>query len=263
MAGDNTDQLIDELRKAITQLSTQYAPADPISIGEVGGLRTALAKLVEQIGLEGTSRLLGESPRTIDTFQKPRGTVNRDTARHFAERLISYFRESPPRPARADLDVEAGSYGEEPETTYLTTEKGEYITTDNGDRIIVDQPPRPSFHIKGTQWVALVKTNALRAKIEAVSKLIDDLVEHSNFANLPAGESGLTQAERDHLIMILQTALNMLQGPMAEKGILEAAMSGLENARLKLAEKGTEYVMAGFVIGIAERLGQIVGSITF
>ncbi len=283
MAADDTDQLIYRLREAIIQLSSQYAAADPVSIGEVGGVGVALSEMIKRVGLEEASKLLGESPGTITAFQRPRGTVNRDTALHFAERLIAYLRRNGREGTRHEQASDVGQYSiaDSRDVEDRRIDQGEIVALLAKD----DDPPNDapvalsltggagktflasavfgegSSVVRPLRWAKVPHTPDLQALIKELESLLPKLIRYTKFTNLSPGEFGLTDGERAHLIELLETNLALLKAPMVEIGMLEAMRAGLENVGLKLAEKGTEYAALGLFMGASEQVGHFIASI--
>ena len=179
----------------------------------------------------GLSKSLGVNVSLLNRFVKQSSKpVSMKDARLIADRIVTYLR----------TNIDRGNTRPDTSQPILKDEREPPKA----------KRPRPQRKVKTIEWVVVVRTDELQAKIDHLSELMDDVMRHVSFANLPRDERALTDAEREHLIALLKTALAMLQAPMVEKGLLEEVGQALRTGALKATEKGTESVFA-FVAGMA------------
>lgn len=184
--------------------------------------------LEKQVGINGS---------LLNKFMKLRGTINRSDALKIAERLRSYLKSQDQpfaRPAKKS-----------PPRKQKPTKKA---------------PPRETNFI-GEQWVAVRTSSEIKMKIGAVSALLDSIIEQSRGANAPPDQQALTELERQQLIAILETALNILRSPLVEKGLLKKAQSALKKGAENAAEKGVQQGLGKLMEGAGARIAELIAMI--
>jgi len=107
-------------------------------------------------------------------------------------------------------------------------------------------------------WIVLKKSDEVREVIAEISGLLDRIVHYTKTTNVPPKDFALTQIERSQLIAILETALQMLKGPMVEKGFLKKAAEVLNSSVEKTAEKQTEAVLGKLSNLAKEKLVKLI-----
>jgi hypothetical protein len=101
----------------------------------------------------------------------------------------------------------------------------------------------------------------LDEKVVAVVTLINDVCRHVRFNNLPNDQRALTDVERQTLIQVLETALNVLKSPMVELGLLKKATDMLKSAAKRAGEKQLDLAL-GSAAGIAAtKLTELISSL--
>ncbi len=103
-----------------------------------------------------------------------------------------------------------------------------------------DSATKQILHFSATTWAAVPKTSEIQEKISLIAELLDSLILNINSANLPPSEQALSEIEKQQLIAVLETALQMLQAPLVEKNLLEETSDLLGNATRKAAEKSVQ-----------------------
>jgi hypothetical protein len=142
-----------------------------------------------------------------------------------------------------------------------------YVKSQDQARPVTKQPkPRPKpkpkpFTIEGEQWVAIQLTSETKAKINIISTMLDSIVENVKHSNLPSTEQALSEIERRQLIVILETALAVLKGPMVERGLLKQTRSALESGAVKAAEKGTQEGLGQMMNAAGRHLMDLISSL--
>jgi hypothetical protein len=97
--------------------------------------------------------------------------------------------------------------------------------------------------VRPLRWVRVARTPDLQEVIKELERLLPEVIRHSRFTNLSPDELGLTDDERRHVVELLETALAMLKGPLAEEGLLKAARDGGGRAVMRLSNEGPEKLL--------------------
>ena len=111
--------------------------------------------------------------------------------------------------------------------------------------------------ITALQWIVVQSSPAIKAKIAAVSEILDDIVRYAKGTNLPSDQLVLTDIERNQLIAILETAINILKSPLVEKGLLKSARDSIQRAASGAAEKGAQTAMTNLAMQAVEKLTEL------
>lgn len=175
-------------------------------IHELGGWRST-TYLQTKVGINGS---------LLNRFMTLKGNVSRRDAIRIADRLRSYLKSQDQTipPQHAEIAIDGG-------TAKAVIEP-------------IKQAKAPVLIAE--RWVA-VSTSDMKMKIAAIASLLDTITEQLEHANAPDNEQVLTGIERQQLIAILETALNVLKSPIVESGLLKKASEGLKNAAASAAEK--------------------------
>nr|WP_049961971.1 hypothetical protein [Methylobacterium sp. B34] len=110
-------------------------------------------------------------------------------------------------------------------------------------------------------WRLVVPSNDLKAKIAALSSLLDSIISRIEGSNAPPDQQVLTQLERNQLIAILETALAVLKAPMVERGLLKRLKQTLGNTAAKAAETEAEQGLGKMAELAAQWLGDVLSSL--
>jgi hypothetical protein len=107
------------------------------------------------------------------------------------------------------------------------------------------RPPGASQNVRtvavpGETWIAVRADSDIKMKIAAVASLLDSIIAQAAHSNLPPDDQILTSIEREQLIAILETALNVLRSPLVEKGLLKKTQGVLKRGAQSAAEKGVQ-----------------------
>ncbi|MCR6735655.1 MAG: hypothetical protein NVV83_16940 [Afipia sp.] len=167
---------------------------------------------------------LGINPTILNKFAKMRGSVKKRDAVAVAERVRSYLRSLDQKTLQNDVAPFASAKGHTQPTQILT--------------------------VRASEWVAIEQSASTKGKILAIAALLDNIIEQTKKSNLPPDEQILTEIERNQLIAILETALQVLKSPLAEKGLMSKAREELEKAARSAAEKGVQTSL-GHLAGMA------------
>lgn len=167
---------------------------------------------------------LGINPAILNKFAKMRGTVKKRDAVAVAERVRSYLRSLDQKTVRDDV-------------TPLASARDH-------------TQPKQILTVLASEWIAIEQSASTKGKILAIAALLDNIIEQTKKANLPPDEQILTEIERNQLIAILETALQVLKSPLAEKGLMSKARDELEKAARSATEKGVQTGL-GHLAGMA------------
>jgi hypothetical protein len=216
---DEVHRMLDLLESARGELSGLRR--DVFEAGAVPSLCEVVVELDGWVEPNATGGILGMNAAVINRFKRFHGQVRRADATAVLDRLRTYLR---------GQDQARASEAEE--------------------RLAEPQAARPKpFMIEGEQWVAVQLTSETKAKINVISTLLDSIIQAVKHSNAPPEAEVLTELERQQLIVLLETALGVLKGPMVEKGLLKRTRSALESGATKAIEKGSQ-----------EGLGQMMGA---
>lgn len=215
------DQLYDVIEMLDADIKTlEGAPRERVSVFRYQGIFEAVGFLDEL----GTSSRLGLSDMDLDKFRRMSGTIDSAVLGQLTGRLKSLLREA--------------------EGTIRTI-----ATVPSGPP--TSQPSEPSAADPTIQVIAVGWVRNERGKnaelIANLTELLDEAVTRARGTNLPPDKAALSDFQRKALIDLLETAVQMLKGPLVEKGLLnklgDAASEGATAAVKKGAEVGLGFVL--------------------
>jgi hypothetical protein len=266
-------RLANELRGTLAGLGS-YPSNEAFHIRDLSGVWDAATNDLAPLDVNELSAMLDENGEFTDAFVENRVTINRDTARHLIEHLHRHLTAQ-----AGEMEQDRASAIFIPRSA-LTTDDGFSLTTEDGKLILADTLPAAGtapvavqsttamvdsnvacLTIRATEWVKVTSTHDLRAKIEQVCRNLEEVVQYAGFCNVPPGERGLSDAEREQLIGVLKTVLKVLEAPLVERGILESAADGLKQGMGKVAEKGTEKALLAVGTLAIEHLHDLIALI--
>ena len=197
--------------------------------------------VLEVLGWTNTAYMenkLGIDPSVLSKFVKMRGKVPLHVARATVERLRTYLRSEdqafaqPKPPARKRK---------------LTPRKEET----EGRTVAVAR-------MRGEQWLAVGKSSEIKVKIGVIASLLDNIIDQTKHANAPPDQQIMSEIERQQLIAILETALNVLRSPLVEKGLFKTTEKVLRKGAETAVENGVQEGL-GVLMGMAaERFGELI-----
>jgi hypothetical protein len=112
--------------------------------------------------------------------------------------------------------------------------------------------------VDGDTWVAIRATPEIKRQIGLIGSLIDNILLQVRHANAPEGEQLLSEIERAQLIAILETALNVLKSPLAEKGLLKKAKTILNKGAESAAETGVQQGLGELMREATQQIGDLI-----
>jgi hypothetical protein len=223
-------ELLETLVEAKRQVERQRS--DPIDVEQLYLLSTVVFEVVGYTSSGYDANPLGVNSSVLSKLMRLRGTVYRSDAMMLAERLRTYLKSQ---------DQSAAPVAEPL------------------------PPPRPLniplIHIKAEAWIIVPPDSEMREKISNVSALLDSILRQVRGSNLPQSEQALSEIERQQLIAILETALNILRSPAIEKGLMRKTKDLLTTSAQKAAEKEAQEGMGKLMKAGATILGELVKSI--
>jgi hypothetical protein len=112
----------------------------------------------------------------------------------------------------------------------------------------------PTHLIPAEQWIFLSSSTDTKIKISVISSLLDSILHQITHSNVPAQDQLLTEIERQQLISILETALNLLRSPMVETGLLKKARTSLQRAAKSAIENELQQGLGVLMSSAGDRL---------
>jgi hypothetical protein len=223
---EDIHRLIDTIEVAIKQI--EAAPIDSLQVNQYPAISEVVLELLGWTNTAYMENELGINPSVLSKFVKMRGVVRKTLARKVADKLRSY------------LKSQDQAFSPPP----------------------IDKQKRPTpfkeiapVSISGEQWIAVKFSSEVKMKIGAVSALLDSIIEQTSRSNAPEEDQILTQIERQQLIAILETALNVLRSPLAEKGILKRARSALQRGAQSAVEREVQQGLGKLMEAAGGRIG--------
>jgi hypothetical protein len=237
---DDVHRLLGGLENLLTDLRSpgpdrirvDELPALFETIHELGGWRNT-TYLQSQVGINGS---------LLNQFMQLKGSIRRSDALKIADRLRSYLR---------SYDQATKSPSSLLRRSVLTT-KEESKNKKRSENLTI---------IKADRWIAIRESSEIKLKIGAIASLLDSIVQQVRHSNLPPDEQVLTDLERQQLIAILETALNVLRSPMIETGLLKRAITTLRNAAVSAAENGVQRGLGTLMESAGSRISELIISI--
>jgi hypothetical protein len=196
------------------------------------GLSEVILTLLDWSSTAYVENSLGINSALLSKFVKMRGTVPLHQARAIASRLRTVLRSmdqaSAPAPARARKTPTP------------------------------QVPKKELLAVAGERWVSVDASSQTKIKIAAISALLETIIEQTIRSNAPPEDQALSELERKQLIAVLETALNVLKSPLAEKELLKKAGDMLEESAGKAIEKGVQEGLAGLMTAAGKRIFELI-----
>lgn len=231
---EDIHRLIDTVEQAIRKINK--ASTDSIQVQQIPELSEAIIELLGWTNTAYVENQLGINPSLLSKFVKMRGAIRRPLAAKVADRLRSYLKS-------------------EDQASLALDRKVQHTLQDK------EEPRKPSREptFRGEQWVEVRTSSEIKLKIGAVSALLDSIIIQTRGSNEPPEHQILSDIERQQLIAILETALNILKSPLAEKGLLKKAQSILKRGAESAAQKGVQQGLGWLMLNAAARIGELLG----
>jgi hypothetical protein len=226
---EDVHRLLDDVEAVIQNLKAEPREAIDVLqdagdlcliVGEVVGWSTAYS--------DGSKRL-GISAPLLSKFVKMKGRIRTRDALVVADRIRSHLRSLDQTSSVAVTPPANSQSGPEIRRTALT--------------------------FTAERWIAVPAASQIKGKIATIAALLDNIIEQAARSNLPEDQQILTAIERQQLIAILETALNVLKSPLTEKTLLRKASDELKTIAKRSVEQGVQTGL-GRLAGIAS--GKIV-----
>jgi hypothetical protein len=162
----------------------EAVPTKSIQVRQVPELSGAILELLGWTNTAYMENELSINPSLLNKFVKMRGVVQKRQASKLADRLRSYLKSQD----QASIKLVPPPRRKKP-----------------------PGPKSPSSTFTGEQWVAVRTSSEVKMKIGAISALLDSIIIQTKGANEPPDQQLLSEIERQQLIAILETALNLLR----------------------------------------------------
>jgi hypothetical protein len=223
---EDIDELLDTLAEAKRQIEAQRV--DPIDVTNLYHLSTVVLEILGYSNTAYVENSLGINSSLLSKFVKMRGTIHRQQALMVAERIRTYLK------------------SENNGKDYIEVETAVLPTT-------VTPPLKDVVFVQAEAWSFVPDEPTIKDKIGDVSKLLDSIIRQVRSSNLPVEEQALTEIERQQLIAILETALNLLRSPIVEKGMIKKAGELLTKSAKQATEKQVQEGV-GRLMGVGAKL---------
>jgi hypothetical protein len=237
MSGEFSLDEVHEMLGLVDQaeLALSVARSKSIQIERNLELSEVILQLLDWSSTAYVENSLGINSALLSKFVKMRGTVPLHQAKAIASRLRTLLRSmdqtSAPAPA-------------------LKARKAP-----------VPPPKKELIIVAGEQWVSVASSSQTKIKIAAVSALLETIIEQTGRSNAPPEDQALSNLERQQLIAVLETALNVLKSPLAEKGLIKKAGEMLRESAGKAVEKGVQEALGALMMMAAKRISELVAII--
>ena len=194
---------------------------------------------VEFLDELGYSGRLGLSETDLSKFRRIKGSVDSSVLWQLNGRLKSLLREA------------------EGTIRSIAVAPGLGLASDEATP---PEPNQPEVHIVAIEWVRNDRNKNVQI-IANLTVLLDEAIVRARGTNLPPEKAAFTEFQRKALIDLLETALQMLKGPLVEKGLLKRLRDAAGEGAVGTVKKGVE-VGAGFVLKrLWELLTQFISSL--
>ncbi len=237
---EEVHRMLDAVETVIDRLDG--IKAEQVSLDEVGDLCFVLSELHDhRTAYTDTGPSLAISPSVLTRYVKFHPTYSTSEARLVARRVRSFLRSQDQATRERALPDTPPQPGPPPPET--------------------KQDPAPVLDIAAEGWRYVGPSGDLKAKILALSSLLDSIITVIEKSNQPPSEQVLTQLERNQLIVILETTLAVLKAPMVERGLLAKLRKTLGRTAAKATEHQAEQAV-GSLAGLAvERITDLINSL--
>lgn len=227
---DGLDSLLIRLRSSGPEkIRVDELPELFETIHELGGWRNT-TYLQGKLGINGS---------LLNQFMQLKGSIRRSDALKIADRLRSHLR-SQDQATNQPVVIDRDRLRKKPRKK---------------------SPQKTSIAIKAEQWISLRETSEVKLKIAAIASLLDSIIQQVRHSNVPPEDQLLTEIERQQLIAILETALNVLRSPMVEAGLLKRTTTTLRKAATSAAEKGVQQGLGKLMDGAGARIIELLALI--
>ncbi len=231
---DEIHEMLDLLDEVDVVISLARGPS--VAIEHILELSEVIVQLLDLSSTAYVENGLGINSALLSKFVKMRGAVPLHQAKAIASRLRTLLRSmdqaSAPAPARRTR-----------EAAKPTPPKKELIV------------------VAGQRWVSVGSSSQTKIKIAAISALLETIIEQTTRSNAPPEDQALSELERQQLIAVLETALNVLKSPLVEKGLLKKAGDMLEESAGKAVEKGVQEGLVGLMTAAGKRIFDLIANI--
>lgn len=234
---DDLHRLIEETEESFAEIAN--SDKQSFSAAELPELCGAILEVLGWTNTAYMENRLGINASLLTKFVKMRGTVSKRDALKVADRLRSYLK------------------SEDQAAPDLVSELQEVPEITSTPQVDVN-PASQELSIPGSQWVAVTRNTAIRQKIGAISALLNSIIEQASHPNVPLEVQALTLLERQQLIAILETALNVLRSPLIEKGLLKKTKTVLTTAAAAAARTGYQEALGVIMHQAGDRLGELL-----
>lgn len=224
---DQLYEILDMLEDDVRVLET--AKRERVNVHQYAGIYEAVIFL-DELGMAGR---LGLPSMDLDKFLRSSGTIESTTLSQLTGRLKGLLREA--------------------ESTIAA------IATPSP--IVPGQSASKNLGaITAIEWV----TNPIQSNATLISDLtalLNEAVSRASGTNLPPSKAALSEFERRALIDLLETAIQMLKGPLIEKGLLKTLGDAAGQGAASAVKKGTEVGLGVLLKRALDLLAELLGSL--
>lgn len=203
---------------------------ETIDVADLGELSLVILEIMGWTNTAYMENRLSVNPSLLSKFVKMRGRVRRSDALRIADRVRSFLKS-----------------------------EDQASTTDVRLTPIEKEPNRSKpFTRAAEQWVMVGAASETKQKINLISVLLDSIIVQVKGANAPDAEQLLTELERQQLIAILETALNVLKSPLVETGMLKTVQKTLKETSGKAAKGSLQKGLGKLMDAGADRIAELL-----
>ncbi|MEH2498191.1 hypothetical protein V1294_004670 [Bradyrhizobium sp. AZCC 1678] len=223
---EDIHRMLDGVEDIIADLENK---PDTIDVADLGELSLIILEIMGWTSTAYMENRLSINPSLLSKFVKMRGTVRKRDAIRVADRVRSFL--------KSEDQVSAT---EPPSATQREP-----------------APPTRASYV-AEQWMLVPRTSEAKQRINLVSVLLDSIILQVKGTNVPESEQLLTDLERQQLIAILETALNVLKSPLVETGMLKTAQKTLKEASEKAAKGSLQKGLGKLMDAGADRITELL-----
>lgn len=226
---EDVHRMLDGIEEVISDLQGQ---PETIEVAELGDFCLIIIEIMGWTNTAYVENNLGISPSLLNKFVKIRGTLRKRDALRIADRVRSFLKSEDQATTQTPLSSAA------------------------------ERRPTPMpIAYAAEQWILVPTASDATQKINLISVLLDSIIAQTKGTNAPEEEQGLSEIERQQLIAILETALNILKSPLLETGMLKKAEKTLEEASAKAAKGALQKGLSKLMEAGADRIGELLVSL--
>ena len=231
---EDLHRMLDDIEQVRRELSAHTSSAK-VHVADYPELCMVILEILGWTNSAYMDTTLNINSSLLNKFVKIRGTIPVHVARAVADRVRSFLRSQD----QSDLPETIRALEVKPQVP-PRLQKTEMVTSTKqatNEIVVVATAER---------WI--VRTSEMQKKIGLITSLLSSIIDQTRSSNLPESEQVMTDVERQQLIALLETTLNVLKSPLVEEGLLKKTGKSLKKAAASAAEKKVQ-------IGLGKLMG--------